>query len=164
MTYRELSATDAAWLAGFIDADGSIGLGGRQGSRYWLRPMVQVGQASKAVLEHIVDLVGEGSIGKNSKRTFYNLRYGPTVFRWLLPQLIPYLVVKRKQAELLLEYADKCKYHPGAQQGDRLGELGQALTGEQIEERLAFKAQFHDLNMKPKTRRDQANGASSQLS
>ena len=140
--YRQLSEADAAWLAGFIDGDGSIGLAGRNQSNHWYRPTVQIGQAYPLVLLHIIALVGSGKVEPHSKRDFYNLKYGPVVLRWLLPQLVPHLIIKRQQAEILLEYMAHCKYQ------------GKALTGEQIDARKMFKAKVADLNLKPKTRRD----------
>ena len=114
-----LAPADAAYIAGVIEGDGHIGLIRRKrswkkdGTRpTYLRPVIQIGQAKPLLLEHIQQLIGDGTIQPHSKRTFYNLRYYPTVLRQLIPQILPYLFIKKRQAEIVMEFLDSCAYTP----------------------------------------------------
>jgi len=146
-----LKDTDAAYLAGILDSDGHIGLIRR--ARTWkkcperthyLRPIVQIGQAKMIMLDHIKEVTGEGSLSINKQKHFYNLRFYTTSLKWILPQLLPYLVVKKRQAEIVVEFIERCKYQ------------GKELTDEEMAKREALAAEIRYLNMKPKTLRRMA--------
>ena len=103
-----ISDVDLAYLAGFIDADGHIGIvrrNARRGAKeyHYVRPVVQIGQSKREILDWISDLVG-GSVHIHAQRNFYNLRFHAGMIRWLMPLVIPYLKVKKRQAELVLEF------------------------------------------------------------
>ena len=138
-----ISDTDAAWLAGFIDADGHIGIvrrTTRRGDRHYvyIRPVVQIGQGKRAVLDWISDLVG-GDLNIHGQRNFYNLRFHAGTIRWLLPQLLPYLKVKKRQAEIVLEFTDL----------SRVSKNGRSLTPEELARREGLRAECSALNIKP---------------
>ena len=99
---REL---DLAWAAGFIDGDGCITMNTRYGS-----PMISASQCSVVPLNALVDLFG-GNITKHDDGRKATFR--PS-FRWRLytaqsiaacEELLPYLRLKRRQAEILIEWA-----------------------------------------------------------
>jgi hypothetical protein len=96
-----------AWAAGFIDGEGYIDAAPRSRNTDYYSPCVVVAQISKAPLQRLVDLYG----GK-----IYNLPKRPRCrqcYRWqlasaealrdALPMWIPFMTVKKKEAELLLE-------------------------------------------------------------
>ena len=108
---------------------------------FHLRPVVQIGQAKRLMLDHIANVVGTGSLAIHGTRIFYNLRFYPGTLRWLLPQLLPHLVVKRRQAEILIKFLDECKYH------------GKKLTTEQLLRRELLAEEIRRLNEKPAAQR-----------
>lgn len=145
-----LDPTHAAYIAGVIEGDGHIGLVRRKNSwrkdgtsrGSYLRPIVQIGQAKPELLEHIMFLVGEGKIAHYKQRCFYNLRYFPTVLRELLPQLLPFLFIKRRQAEIVLEFLECCAYKP---------QWGKVLPETVLQRREVLAQECTRLNMKPGT-------------
>lgn len=46
-------------------------------------------------------------IGKGNRRDQYWWNVSPEGLRWLLPQVLPYLLVKKKHAEIVLELLSK---------------------------------------------------------
>jgi len=109
-----LSDTQAAYLAGFIDGEGYLGLtkSVRRGGRYDGSPashvQFRVGITSP-VINQIRDECGFGRVikslarkPKHKDRLDWIVRASET--RLVLPLLIPYLKIKKRQAELLVEY------------------------------------------------------------
>lgn len=153
--YKKLSDADLGYLAGILDGEGHLGLVGRRktwadGIGVYLRPIVQIGQAKRGMLDHIANVVGTGCLAIHGTRIFFNLRFYPGTLRWLLPQLIPHLVVKRRQAEILIRFLDECKYH------------GKKLNAEQLLRRELLAEELRRLNEKPaaQRRREEAGHAS----
>lgn len=102
-----------AWAAGFIDADGCFSLlkNGPQVHETSKRPALSVGQKSRVPLERLVVLLG-GSITKNRLSVD-----GTQIWQWkitraanlvvTIDKLLPYLVLKQKQARVLRAFADQ---------------------------------------------------------
>ena len=139
-----ISKTEAAYLAGFIDADGNIGIVRRttshDGRKYlYIRPVVQIGQSKRGILDWISDLVG-GTVGVHCQHGFYNLRFHAGTIRWLLPQLLPYLKVKKRQAEIVLEFTDLSK----------VSKNGKSLSAEELARREGLRVECGALNEKPR--------------
>jgi hypothetical protein len=108
-----MSATEAAYTAGFVDGEGTISLNraarlrARAGFRY--QPDLSMANTCRMVLERIVEMCGNGRIEVTNTvhpihKLGYRLRFTSNQIRHVLPQLYPYLIIKRKQAELLLEF------------------------------------------------------------
>ena len=109
-----LSRDDWAYLAGFVDADGSISVNrwcerGATRPRYLMR--LTISNCDKPIMDWLVVELGGGVCLAN--------REGPKVhrtsWRWavsgkyagkILEQLLPYLRVKQKRAELAIQFAD----------------------------------------------------------
>lgn len=71
---REISATEQAALAAFIDADGCVGVVPRRGGREWA-PVIEIEQKAKGPLHAFVDAFGgEIKLVKRGGR--------PSVWRW----------------------------------------------------------------------------------
>lgn len=67
-----------------------------------------VGQNERLPLERLRSLWGGSLYTLNRERIFYTWELnGGAMLRTMLPELIPYLVGKKRQAELLLEYANR---------------------------------------------------------
>ncbi len=113
-----LRSIHASWLAALIDGEGTVMLvrhaigaaakaRGRKVLGYRLR--VEISNTHRGLLEAVADRTGVKRVGTRNlksipgrKSVCYVWRANATELRWLLPQLIPYLIVKRRQAELLL--------------------------------------------------------------
>jgi hypothetical protein len=111
---RVMSSVEAAYFAGFADGEGSFTTtrtareNSRSGFRY--QPVFRVVQCDLAVLEWLWKICGNGRIVTQTKpmsvnhRLLYALTFSPNQIRHVLPQLIPYLRVKLKPANLLMEF------------------------------------------------------------
>jgi hypothetical protein len=109
-----LSSEELAYIAGFIDGEGEVSFfpvkkGGR---RYW-HPLIKISNTNAEVIEWLRTSIG-GRISctrKNERcKPCWTLTIsGYTGTYYLLKKLLPYLIVKRRQAEILLYYADLAK-------------------------------------------------------
>ena len=113
---NKLSITERAYIAGIIDGEGTIGLTKhkeRRTLRGWnYEPYIMVSNTSKSIMEYLKEVTG---IGYYWSKTYKNMNRGWKVpFAWqtgarreiisLLEQILPYLVIKKRHAVLLLEY------------------------------------------------------------
>ena len=105
---QELKETDKAYMAGIIDGEGTFNAHTVNGGKQWCI-QVHVTSVDMVLLEHCKVLYG-GSTGK-ARRPGTNLGNLP-IFRWdlcgeaagkLAVDLLPYLKIKHKQAEALVE-------------------------------------------------------------
>ena len=103
-----MELTKIAWAAGFMDGEGYIGITrclDRRTGRLYYRVQVDVGQVHREPIALFQELFG-GTIGHrtNKKQGCWNWRkFGKEACN-VIRILLPYLVVKRRQAELVLEY------------------------------------------------------------
>lgn len=164
MTYRKvgqpdpkrLTSTEAAYLAGFVDGEGTLciytaGRGkDRSGhrSRYF-NPILAITQYNLEVLLHVKSIVGCGRIHyyppKNGKLRGWQINFNASILRWLLPQISPYLVLKKPQANLVMEFIEMVdsrsdKFHT------------KALTDEEYAARAEMYNQSRRLNLRPTQR------------
>lgn len=159
-----LKDVELAYLAGFIDADGWIGITVRK--RVWAnregtftRVGFSIGQARREILEDLSSMIGGARVGqyavtrgaRGDARVFYELRLHAPTLRWLLPALIPFLRVKRRQAEIALEFIVDSRYQ------------GKKLTPEQVARREALRAEIQALNRKPLTELKLATAAAAEV-
>lgn len=103
----------AAWLAGFVDGEGYIGISTKtvKGKRYYAATM-QITNTYRPVLEYAAEMV----VGNCCIKDGWNHKVNPKAKQnwqfWvnrraiplLLKQIRPYLRVKHKQADLLLAF------------------------------------------------------------
>lgn len=112
MKAREMTEIEKAWLAGFIDGEGSIGIyrkkskHGRGGHDFGVRLLVV--NTNQAAMDYVKALTGCGCSWISKKG--YKANWKPC-HRWqafgenardLVRQLLPYLRIKRAIAELVL--------------------------------------------------------------
>jgi hypothetical protein len=142
---RLWSGEDLAYLAGFIDGEGTITVykvSGQNGLIY--NALLAAASNSRAVLDWVQKAFG-GSIYALKKTG--NREDG---FQWmlkekdeliaLLPKLIPFLKIKELQARFLLKY---CQEFKGAHRGA-------PVSAEDHELRMAYCTIFADLNARGK--------------
>ena len=119
-----LTETEKAYLAGLFDGEGSVGYYKYSKQKTHL-PQVQIANADPRVMEWLKAKIPFGSVGINKTNKF-------TVFQWcvrgkkgvsqFLRAIQPFLVVKRDQSELLLNFLDAEQAVRGIGNGKRLSE------------------------------------------
>jgi len=106
----QLDPSDAAWLAGFVDGEGCIAVYPTSGRNY-LHPRISVANTFRGVLEEIQELLGFGGIrtkhqvGNDKESYAWQANAHADVYR-CLKALIPYLRLKREQAELVCKFVE----------------------------------------------------------
>jgi len=101
-----LSVAEKAYIAGFLDGEGSFGI---QKSGY---PFVIVANSDKSVINWISEKVGYGTKwyvndARGNRKPMYSFRiqtYADIIE--FIEAIIPYLKVKKQQAQLLKEYCE----------------------------------------------------------
>jgi hypothetical protein len=105
----KLTDAQAAYIAGFLDADGSVILYGR-GEKARLR--VSFTNRHKETLEWIVAVTGVGNVAggkrQNAKHSYcWNAFVNSEAAETLLTQVAPFMITKRTQAELAIDFHRK---------------------------------------------------------
>lgn len=117
------SDVDLAYLAGYIDADGMIGLwkisakGNKSGLKY--KVAIEVDSVREEILIGFQNYFGLGKVykrlprgrnGKNSNaRPLHKWRLNAAEIRALLPRIMPHLKAKKQQAQIALQYLNMTK-------------------------------------------------------
>jgi DNA-binding CsgD family transcriptional regulator len=103
------------YLAGLVDGEGTIGI--EKASRNdrknpHFKPIVKISNTCKEALDYIIEQVGgfkfaikSGRMSKNSKKAVYDIvlvRHKDV--EAFLEMILPYLLIKRRQAELVIQF------------------------------------------------------------
>lgn len=99
------SLVDTVYTVGILDGEGSIGIWIDTKSKY-LHPLVTISNNYIPLLEWLVRVFGIGSFGRVHGRTFQWRIVAINDILQFLRLLLPYLKIKRRQAELLIEYCE----------------------------------------------------------
>jgi hypothetical protein len=116
-----LSETERAWLAAIIDGEGTIMIAKRNDPKFrrgfYYCPILEISNTNRALLDKVWEMIGEGGVyrdGRNNphwkKKWMYSASSG--VMRAILPQILPYLIVKLEQAKTALEYLRYIESNP----------------------------------------------------
>ena len=105
-----------SWLAGFIDGEGSIGIrrNAYKKQRFSYKPYFSLAQKNRNVIDFIQSKIGGLiAVDKGKPNCFYHhfFIYNRDKLQDILPKLIPFLKIKNKQAELMLEYYNNCPHN-----------------------------------------------------
>ena len=104
-----------AWLAGFIDGDGTVGCYSTKGSAQPL-PSIRIAQKDPAVLAWIVDKLGTGSVQRlqGGYCDTHQLAFGSKASRQVAAKIASYLQVakKRHMAESFATFEPKPRGKP----------------------------------------------------
>ena len=146
---NKLSETEAAYIAGFIDGEGSIGLSDRGKEARKTRDLIyimkiSISNTNRDVLEWIRLKIGFGSIytarkGNNKHKQSYQWAIVGRRCVDLLEWIYPYLKVKRLQAEVLFEFAESMRPP---------GNVKFWFKEDALVERQSLKNRITDLNMR----------------
>lgn len=139
-----LTLVEIGWIAGFLDGEGYFSIYSRgsagegRGFDHMPRALIRVNQAGiREPLDKLQYLLG-GSIHEAARRTSKGKRVwgwtlqSATVMRETLPLLIPHMTVKRREAELVLRFAQTIRTKANASR----------LSDEQIDERMSIAAEL----------------------
>jgi hypothetical protein len=108
VTINKLSSTDAAYVAGIIDGEGTVTLTRTHRGEH-RRPVVSISSTELPLLLHVRTVVGVGRItNKGRTRPYHSASFAYLVSSRqalvLLEQVLPYLQTYKKQrAQMLLE-------------------------------------------------------------
>lgn len=113
-TCNVLSVEQAAYLAGLWDADGSFVIHGRYDGSESLGFRAQIGVTKSIIIDWVAEATG---LGYRALRRRSNPKHAQ-VYNWLVNgdgaetftrQLIPYLILKKPQAELGVEFQERLR-------------------------------------------------------
>jgi hypothetical protein len=106
--------TELAYLAGIVDGEGCFYTGmvkqGRYGSGYQFHALLKVSNTHRGLIDYL-----ENTFGGNREYAYCKQRANPNfkpVYSWqatglmldyLCPMILPYLIVKRQQCELMIK-------------------------------------------------------------
>lgn len=125
---KDYSVAQIAYMAGIIDGEGSIYIGNfscnpKTGSKYY-QTNIEVTNTDKNLMDWIADTFGGRlntytmkQLPKNSRRTVYRwIATGERVTH-LAEILLPYLIVKRRQGEIMIKMRETYKKVSGVHKG-----------------------------------------------
>lgn len=140
---NKLSPTEAAWLAGLVDGDGCLTISRGRTQRGQGQPKFDISSRDVWLLEYIAALIGVGrptSGGYNRGRKYWHYQLCGGHLKELLPQILPYLVYKRPQAEVLLLWSTTHRTRR---------ECRVVLSPEELELRKVCREKIYALNATP---------------
>lgn len=126
----KLTAIEAAYIAGFFDGEGCVtihrdrskGARGIRINRNYVMS-IKIGQSSKPVLDWIHARVG-GSINERRnpvKKRVWTFTIRSNNAKRLLVDMLPFLIVKREQAEAAIEFQERNSTHKNRYEAGRMG-------------------------------------------
>lgn len=107
-----LSDTQWAYIAGMIDGDGSITISRHSYTpktypRPYYSPQLCIYNTNKEVIDTIGEWIGFGGVYKKEYKNHYRTQYIFRLFgkkaKLVLQGVLPYLIIKREQAEIVLD-------------------------------------------------------------
>lgn len=123
---RVMSDVEAAYIAGLIDGEGTISLRARVHNRkrsHCFFPIVCMSSTTECLIDAVLRMTGNGGVqkvdGGGKVRTQYKWSLSPNQIRHVLPQIVPYLVEKRRRAILLIEYLELVEGTGGGVRGTK---------------------------------------------
>ncbi len=139
------------YMAGFLDADGSIGIykhhipGKKGDSQYQVYQLkVSISNTNRDVIEFLQGEFGGSiiEISRSKKKISFELRFNPRESEALLRQILPYLIVKKRQASIALSFRKEIV----TPRGGRISSRGRPLSPETLERREALYREILFLN------------------
>ncbi len=117
--FVSLSVAQLAYLAGIVDGEGNIGVNKQVprkgvGRSIIYVPRICVTNTSQSLLCFMLAVTGTGTITTKadnvlSEKTCYQWTVSSRTAGDFAEAILPYLVVKRRQAEIIIELASRCR-------------------------------------------------------
>lgn len=137
---------ELAYLAGFFDGEGSISISRHGRGDRSLSLHLQVPQIVRAPLERFqarfggtIHLTGRGQ-SPLSRRPIWSWHAGPRAGAAALGAMLPYLIVKRQQADIALEFQSRMKWGTNQPPSDEEWEIRLGLQARLREARVGSAA------------------------
>jgi hypothetical protein len=99
-----------SYLAGIVDGEGTIGIGKGGSTKYYAR--ISVANVNKEVIDLLAKI-----FGSKTRLEKINIPNRQPIYRWgtsgnlsvpkIIKYILPYLIIKRKQAEIVLKFCAK---------------------------------------------------------
>lgn len=112
-----LSEVDKGYIAGMIDGEGTISISQfHRNGGITLIPYIKIGNTNKDVITYLHERIGGNAQTRHRpgndhhKPCYYTVTSSGARVLGLLPEILPYLIIKRKQAELLMEFCQS-RFH-----------------------------------------------------
>ena len=152
----KLSGVDKAYIAGLIDGEGNIGIHrhtDNRGKSKLHRLAIAVSNNNPAMFQYLIKKLG-GMVTKRQQQKDWNINYLYKVqtsdVQYVLKSVLPYLILKRKQAILGLKFLASKQKYALSKNGNR---YSHPLTIREQIKREAFYVKMRMLNQqftKPK--------------
>lgn len=114
-----IAITDLAWAAGIIDGEGSLAIGytNRSKCKHWFCS-VSVRNTNKPMIDKLFEIFGGKSFKgkykyKDEYRTVWTWYINPRQTREFLLLVYPYLITKKRQAEIVFEMRRRIEEREG---------------------------------------------------
>jgi hypothetical protein len=141
LTEREL-----AYIAGIVDGEGTVHISGSSGKKTCY-PIVGIGMTHQGVIEWLADKwkVTIATLPRRNPRWLpqFVVRLSGKRAQLLCRLILPFLIVKRRQAELVIEFPMEARIAPGVK----------IANTEIFRQRLVFLEQINSLNHSPRNPR-----------
>jgi hypothetical protein len=116
-----LSPTERAYIAAVIDGDGTISINKvkRRHKTPQYRPKVRVVNTDIRLIEYFTRLIGRNNFyvcyrkPRPSRQPTFEIQFKESLIPFLLEQIKEYLVIKKKQAELVIAFCNTYSSHWG---------------------------------------------------
>jgi hypothetical protein len=130
---KQMSREELIWLGAVVDCEGTVSMyaASPKGNRVTphIQTLVRVSSTSLEFVEKVRDIAGNGDIRKQETlaNPCYVWQLQQSQVRHVLPQLLPFLMIKKRRAELVLEVLSVKghRFRPGESRDDypRLREM-----------------------------------------
>ena len=114
MVTNKLCVSDKIRLATAIDTEGNIGIYPNKRKRWKtdikrinFRPVVRVVNTHRGWLQLLKNIVGNGCLQKPDKNGVSRIEWSCRNAERLLKQILPYLIIKKKQAQIILAWYEE---------------------------------------------------------
>lgn len=111
---KEYTDTQAAYMAGIMDGEGTFFIGNYSGNRKngdkHFQTVIAVATTDKSLMDWLVNVFGGSfraytpkQMAKNSRRQVYRWQATSNRLLHICQIILPYLVIKKRQAEIMIE-------------------------------------------------------------